>query len=110
MPLSKKKQVEYMREYRKRIRYNVIPNSTLTVIPKPSKVPEVPLGTHRIINGVPMIYIKAGKDINIQPKVEIPLYNPSIHKAGDTVKVIQYGHIKVITIPEIDGDGNIVWR
>ncbi len=26
MPLSKAKQAEYMREYRKRLRYNVIPN------------------------------------------------------------------------------------
>jgi len=33
MPLSKVKQAEYMREHRKRLRYNVIPNVTPVYIP-----------------------------------------------------------------------------
>ncbi len=36
MPLSKQKQAEYMREYRKRTRYNVIPNLD---IPVQSEIP-----------------------------------------------------------------------
>ncbi len=31
MPLSKAKQAEWMREYRKRVRYNVIPEKTVSI-------------------------------------------------------------------------------
>jgi hypothetical protein len=37
--------------------------------------------------------------IDTQP---IPLYNPSIHRAGDTVMLKG----KVVTIPELDADGH----
>ncbi len=33
MPLSKERQAQYMRDYRKRIRYNVIPNYTTNPVP-----------------------------------------------------------------------------
>lgn len=53
MPLSKTKQAEYMREYRKHVRYNVIPNESM------QPEPEIPLynpskhgaGDTVIING-----------------------------------------------------------
>ena len=46
----------------------------------------------------------------VQPEQEviIPLYNPSIHRAGDTVRVIKGRREIVTTIPELDIDGNII--
>ena len=45
-----------------------------------------------------------------QPEASIPLYNPQIHRPGDTVLVRpQYGRSKKlmeITIPQLDADGN----
>ena len=39
---------------------------------------------------------------------KIPLYNPSIHRIGDTVKVLK-GKCEVITIiPALDADGNLI--
>ncbi len=40
---------------------------------------------------------------NVQPN--IPLYNPSIHKAGDTVRVLRGKREVVTLIPELDADG-----
>ena len=39
---------------------------------------------------------------------EIPLYNPAVHRAGDKVRVWQYGKLVVIVIPELDADGQPV--
>ena len=36
----------------------------------------------------------------------IPLYNPSIHKAGDTVRVLKGKREVTLTIPELDADGH----
>ncbi len=40
----------------------------------------------------------------VQPETDIPLYNPSKHRAGDTVRV----NGKVVRIPELDADGNAI--
>ena len=39
---------------------------------------------------------------NVQP---VPLYNPSIHRAGDTVRILKFGKYHAITIPELNADG-----
>jgi len=72
MPLSKVRQAEYMREYRKRIRYNVIPNLTSPVIPKVDT---------SIIKG------------------DVPFYNPAVHKTGDLVRIWQNGKQIEVTVP-----------
>lgn len=45
---------------------------------------------------------------NEQPLVQpdIPLYNPSIHKSGDTVRMYQGNRLVVMTIPFKDADGS----
>uniref|UniRef100_A0A6H1ZJ51 Uncharacterized protein n=1 Tax=viral metagenome TaxID=1070528 RepID=A0A6H1ZJ51_9ZZZZ len=42
MPLSKARQAERMREYRKRNRYNVIPNTETSVIPNKANTSVIP--------------------------------------------------------------------
>ncbi len=56
--------------------------------------------------------MKLGLDSNlktvdiVQPKEEIPLYNPMKHHVGDKVRV----NGRVVVIPELDADGNpIPW-
>jgi len=44
---------------------------------------------------------------NVQPK-EAPMYNPMIHKAGDTVRVWKGKSLVTTTIPTLDADGNAV--
>ena len=39
----------------------------------------------------------------VQPK-SVPLYNPLVHGAGDTVR--RAG--RIVTIPELDADGNVI--
>ena len=39
----------------------------------------------------------------VQPS--IPLYNPSTHRAGDTVRILKGKRQVTITIPELDGEG-----
>jgi len=39
----------------------------------------------------------------VQPKIDIPLYNPTKHKAGDKVRMSTG---QIIVIPELDLDGN----
>ena len=39
-------------------------------------------------------------------KPNIPLYNPAIHRAGDTVKVLRGKREVIITIPRLDAGGN----
>jgi len=41
---------------------------------------------------------------NVKPN--IPLYNPVIHKAGDTVRVLKGKREVTITIPGLDAEGN----
>lgn len=43
---------------------------------------------------------------DVQP---IPLYNPSNHRPGDTVRVIRGKREVVITIPELDANGNAIY-
>ncbi|KKL63820.1 hypothetical protein LCGC14_2171250 [marine sediment metagenome] len=116
MPLSKAKQAEYMKDYRKRIRYNVIPKesapvipSTPAVIPKPSSViPKL---------SIPGLKMEDNKIIGVQPKTNLntpaplaPWYDRRIHKTGDLVRM-QAGNGKTIeiTVPELDADGNPVY-
>ena len=40
----------------------------------------------------------------------IPLYNPRIHRTGDTVRMKdRTGHMVVVTMPELDADGNVIY-
>jgi len=91
MPLSKKRDRERKREFQ--------PNSNLTTgkqfQPKPDKLAEL----RGLINA-----IHESKAI-AQP-VTIPVYNPSIHKPGDRVRVKQYGKWIETIIPELDADGH----
>ena len=108
MPLSKKRQAEYMREYRKRNRYNVIP--TTPVIPN---VLPAQVGTDRLARARKALadaenHIKLG--YNVIPSESPPLYNPAIHKPGDTVRMVRYGKEVIVRIPLLDGDGHpIPW-
>lgn len=84
MPLSKKRKAEYMRGYRQRIRYHVLPNDVKPVIPDEVRhVKSDEVGYH------------------VLPSAPIPIYNPRLHRPGDTVRI----NGKVIVIPELDGDG-----
>jgi len=108
MPLSKAKQAEWMREYRKRIRYNVIPKMQEHVIPKqPDKLE--PLRT--LIKN-----IETGKKSSVIPSVIpkqeefIPWYNPAKHKQGDKVRMWEnFAHVRIVIVPEVDADGLAVF-
>ncbi len=43
----------------------------------------------------------------VQPK--IPMYNPTFHRAGDTVRMIRGNKTVVVTIPELDADGQPIY-
>jgi len=43
----------------------------------------------------------------VQPN---PLYNPAIHRAGDTVRVLRGKREVTVTIPQLDADGNIIYE
>ena len=43
----------------------------------------------------------------VQPK-SIPLYNPAVHRAGDTVQVYKGKRLVTVAIPELDADGNAI--
>ena len=51
------------------------------------------------------------KGIEAKPVVQpsIPLYNPAIHKPGDSVLVQQGKRLVETVIPELDGDGNPIY-
>ena len=38
----------------------------------------------------------------------IPIYNPAIHKAGDTVRIFKGKREVIVTIPELDAEGNSI--
>lgn len=101
MPLSKVKQSEYMRNRRRSlgitqtipVRYNVIP-----------KLAEAGL----ILQGNRILGLT--KIVQPDPLPGIPIYNPLIHSAGDTVLLKQpYSkrYVKTV-IPEVDADGNAI--
>ncbi len=39
------------------------------------------------------------------PLLELPIYNPTLHRSGDKVRIFQFGKWRAITIPELDKDG-----
>lgn len=41
--------------------------------------------------------------------MQLPIYDPIVHKAGDKVRVWKFGTWRAVTVPELDGDGNPVW-
>ena len=105
MPLSKAKQAEYMRGYRQRQK-GVIPS----VIPKPDKlvIPNKDLPV--IPNQDKLKALRKLMDVAVtseEPVELIPFYNPSIHKAGDRVRMKDFrGKIIEVVVPELDGDGH----
>ena len=49
-------------------------------------------------------------DIEIEEEVRpIPLYNPQVHRAGDTVRMTKGKREVIVTIPELDADGYAVY-
>ena len=55
------------------------------------------------------LVMKGNIIMGVQPKLPIvPLYNPSIHKPGDKVRMLSPFKNKLIevVIPELDADGN----
>lgn len=67
----------------------------------------MPLSKHR--NKVRMRLIRLhNKETEVPVQPEVSIYNPSIHKAGDTVLVYRGKRLVETTIPELDGDGNPV--
>lgn len=91
MPLSKAKNRERMRELR-------LHNKQSTGCVQP-KIQGLVLKGNRIIG------ISKPVQPSVQPKV--PLYNPAIHKAGDTVMMmLSKTRPRIIKIPEIDAEGN----
>ena len=77
MPLSKVKQAEYQRERRRKLGM-----TQSTVIPKPHVIPNIE-GLR--MRGNIILGVKPKSNLNAKPDVKPKLYNPSIHKPGDTV-------------------------
>ena len=88
MPLSRQRNAERMRQ----ARLHVQPNSMVGhVVNSPLSVKE--------------------ESATVQPEcnLKVPLYNPSIHRAGDLVIVQKGKRFIEMVIPEIDADGNAVY-
>ncbi len=98
-----------MKEYRIRkkdsVRYNVIPKSDLSVIPKPQP---------SVIPKQAKIAELRGLIENVKPKQSntdgIPLYNPAIHKVGDTVLMRQGKRLLPCIVPDLDAGGQAITR
>jgi hypothetical protein len=79
---------QYQREYMRRRRaaakgLTVRPNSVRPVMPvRPIVAPE---------------------------PIEPPIYNPSVHKPGNTVRMRQGNKFITVTVPELDADGNAIY-
>ena len=55
------------------------------------------------------IKLEGNKIVGIEREVvRVPLYNSSVHKAGDRVLVHQGNRLVEVTVPELDGSGNPV--
>ncbi len=118
MPLSKARDRE-----RKRLE-RIQPNSNLEVQPTVQPNTENPVQPRvaererlqKLIKGIESKagVAQLGEQGFCKPQVggstplisSVPLYNPSIHKAGDTVLVRQRDRYIEIKIPELDGDGH----
>lgn len=103
-----------MREYRRRIRYNVIPNTPVvsSVVVPNDVTPVIP----NVIPKLPGLILQGNKIVGIErqpatmPQEFIPLYNPSLHRTGDKVKMRdRQGKTQVLIVPELDVDGNPIW-
>ena len=97
MPLSKAKQAEWMKEYRKRLRYNVIP--------KLDPIPARPDVQTRLEVARKALIVKPALYLNKDEGV-IPNYDPTKHHPGDTVRM----NGRVVTIPQLDADGQPVFQ
>ena len=115
MPLSKAR----MRD-RKRLDRNVKPTSNLT--PYTTVKPNLDIEINPIVNVkpkvIPGLRMEGNKIVGVKPvsnlieevvKPSVPIYNPSLHRAGDLVRVQKGRRLIEMVIPEIDGDGNVVY-
>ena len=55
---------------------------------------------------IPGLSIEGSRIVGPKRTCEAPWYDPSVHKAGDRVRVWTYGRIKTLVLPEIDADGH----
>ncbi len=110
MPLSRTKQAEYMREYRKSHRYNVIPNASIInhspVIPNKAK-----------IEALRTIIKEIETDSTPKAEIVIPNQQPIIYRPGmkppapgTLVRVaLPNGKLSaVMPMPELDSEGQPV--
>ena len=101
MPLSKARDKE-----RKRRERSVQPKSNLinqeSVQPKLDKLKAVGL----VLEGNTIV--SAHKPVS-RPSESVPVYNPSVHRAGDTVLVRHGNKLVTVTIPELDAGGEPIW-
>jgi len=100
MPLSKAKNRERMRLARL-----VQPKPVHLVQPNESQI-EGPKAVQPRVLDLGVVQPNETKLASVQP---IPIYNPSIHRAGDTVMVQRGKRLIQTTIPELDADGQVVW-
>ena len=112
MPLSKARQAEWMRNYRKRNGYNVIPSQPVSVIP------ETASKTGKLASLRALIAKKEGKPTpvgyNVIPEsspeseniYSLPVYDWHVHGPGTRVRVFRGGRWVVMTVPEGAEVGN----
>ena len=53
---------------------------------------------------IPGLKIEGNKIVGVQPKLDIPRYNPKVHKEGDRVLRFFNNKWVEVTVPEIDLD------
>ncbi len=96
MPLSKKRNKERMRL----LRDNVQPACNLNT-PQNVQPNEVDNKSQRL--ALAREVLKNVQSANTL--MELPIYNPTLHRSGDKVRIFQFGKWRAITIPELDKDG-----
>lgn len=99
MPLSKVRQAEWMKEYRKRKK------SGITQAPV---IPEVRPSLDDLRGIIKSIECREKSSVIPSVIPEIPLYDPYKHHAGDTVRMMVGRREKTVVIPKLDADGNAI--
>ena len=57
---------------------------------------------------IPSVIPKATQSVTSSVIPNPPLYNPSLHRAGDTVRVLRGKREVTVVIPKLDADGNVI--
>ncbi len=87
----------YMREYMRAKRHPMLSPVKSPIVPIPGLI----MDGNRIIG----VDKTAAPTMPVQPSNRPALYNPMFHRVGETVIVSG----KVVTVPELDADGHIIY-